>query len=226
MRLRRGFQRFVAPDSTERARDLGWEARRSTRLQAARGLFFRSLAIAALLPSLSLSLSGCLDAPDEDDLWTRLDIESVEPLSHEKLVRGETVSVRVRGSVTYRSIITGAVALEIRQSDNVGYGEVRLEDDRNRLGVLHDVNLILENSRVVSAVSRNVAGWDHLIHQMDFEFDVRLPADSGRGGVYAILYLGEANEVELPNGEEVTVVTAFDFEERHILPTGVELVPE
>lgn len=186
------------------------------------GSLLRCLAIAALLPPLS----GCLDSPDEEDLWTRLDILSVEPLSHPKLVRGETVTVRITGRVIYRSILTGAVALEVRRSDSIGYGEVRLEDDRNRLGVLHDINKILDNSSVVSSVSRSVTGWDHLIHEMEFTFDVQVPSVSSAGGVYAVFYLGEANEMELPNGEEVTVIEAFDFEETRVLPAGVELVAE
>lgn len=183
-----------------------------------RGLSWRSRTqvLAWVLAPLCV---GCLGEPDVDDRWTRLDVLAPDPVA---MIEGETLNVT--GAITYRTILTGDVIAELRISDVVGYDAVNLTPEADRMGVLEDVELILSNSQTVESAFFRVTGWDHLIQELQFQFDASaLPTDLGAGGMYVILYFGTVDDMELPDGSEVTVIEAADFRESEILPTGVEI---
>jgi hypothetical protein len=170
-----------------------------------------------------LAMSGCLGEPEIQDRWTRLDIfdpPAVLP------VAPETSSLELHGQVIYRSVMTGFIVAEVRVSDTVPYGSVDFDPERDRVQLMDDVNLVLSNSSSAGFVSLPFAGWDHLIQDVNLTLDVSLPAPPAGGGVYLLFYLADGEEEELPSGEEILVITPFDFEAREVLPVGVELVPD
>lgn len=177
--------------------------------------------VAALAP---FALSGCLGKPEIEDRWTRLDINDVA-IESASASWGQPVVVHARGSITYRTIQTGAVAMELRHSPSVLYDQVALTPDSPRLDRLHDVSRVLAESQVLASETVPVTGFDHLIQDLDFELEAMLPANDG-GSIFLIFYFGEEQEEEVAPGEIVTFVDPAEFEAEQILPDGFELVPE
>lgn len=177
----------------------------------------RFLALALVLGLAALQ-SGCLGEPPIEDRWTRLDILEVEPIGTEgRMPAGETVDLAVCGRIIFRNILTGAVAMEIRSSSEFENNDLDLRKDAPRFAVTEQISDLLEDSEVLARVSQNVTGFDHLIRDFEFEVSLRLP-DLESGGLFAVIYFGEAEEMEMPNGEDVVIVTPADFEAEHILP--------
>lgn len=177
-----------------------------------------------LFAVFALGISGCLQEPEIEDRWTRLDINDVD-IESGLASWGQPVVVRARGSITYRTIQTGAVAMELRHSPSVLYDQVALTPDSPRLDRLHDVSRVLAESEVLATASVPVTGFDHLIQDLEFELEASLPANDG-GSVFLVFYFGEEQEEEVAPDEVVTFVDPAEFEAEHILPDGLELVPE
>jgi hypothetical protein len=178
---------------------------------------------ARLLPLAALLLAGCLGEPKIEDRWTRLDV--FEPPAVAPVAPG-TAHLDLRGQVIYRSVMTGFIVAEIRVSDTVPYGSVDFDPERDRVQIMDDVNLVLQNSTSAGFTALPFAGWDHLIQDVELAIDLPVPPPPAGGGVYLLFYLADGEEEELPTGEEILVITPFDFPGREVLPVGVELVPE
>ena len=179
------------------------------------------LILAATMTSLA---TGCLESPELEDRWTRLDIVGLSTESG-AAKWGDPVSIRARGRITYRAVLTGAVAMELRYSDAIGFADVQLEEGVDRLAMTADIERILEGSTVLAAASQAVTGFHKLIQEIDFDLDTTLPPGPA-GGLFVIFYFGEEEEVEGPRGEMETVVRPLEFEALEVLPGGRELVPE
>jgi hypothetical protein len=162
-----------------------------------------------------LLLGGCLGEPGVDERWTRLDVLEILPPAGE-LEAGASVTIRVRGTVTYRAILTGTVALEIRATETA----IPL-DGGDRLAMADAVGRILASSDLLASETRSVTGFDHLIQEFDVTMDAALPAD---GAAFLVFYLGEEERVAMPSGEEMILVRPFASEAKRILPAGVLLV--
>jgi len=176
-----------------------------------------------LLAAGMLAMSGCLGEPEIQDRWTRLDL--FDPPAVFPVAPG-TSSLDLEGQVIYRSVMTGFIVAEMRVSDTVPYGNVDFDPERDRLQLMDDVNLVLLNSTSAGFVALPFAGWDHLIQDVNLTVDIPVPAPPAGGGVYLLFYLADGEEEELPNGEEILVITPFDFQAREVLPVGVELMPD
>ena len=68
-------------------------------------------------------------------------------------------------------------------------------------------------------------GWDHLIQDINIPFTADIPAP-GTGTVFLLLYLADADEIELATGEEVIVIDPFDHTAMEAFPVAIELIPE
>lgn len=178
-----------------------------------------------LAGAIALFAAGCLEAPELEDRWTRLDVVGISTQSNAPTKWGEPVVIHARGRVTYRAVLTGAVAMELRYSDGIGFADVQLEEDADRLAMTADIEHILEGSTVLAAASQPVTGFHKLIQEIEFELEATLPPGPD-GGLFVIFYFGEEEEVEGPGGEMETVVRPIEFEAREVLPGGRELVPE
>ncbi len=196
------------------------EVRRSTRKQVV-GDGTRSL-LSALTGGLTLGLavflSGCLGEPEIEDRWTRLDVLSVD----ENVTDPEdgSTATRVRGAITFRAILTGSLIMELRVSDAVGAKDVDLRDEADRLDTAHQIMNLMDSSTVIARSSLFVTGFDHLIREHDFVLPANVPDAPSGGAVFAVLYFGQIEEMELPSGEEIEIVTASDFEAEQILPAA------
>jgi hypothetical protein len=181
-----------------------------------------------MLAGLGLCL-GCLGEPEIEDRWTRLDIASTNIVPGQTL-EGDSTLVRVQGSITYRSIITGAVVTEVRVSSTMTAGDVQVDPEAPRLEMARDIDDILQNSVTAGRAVRSVTGWDHLIQPIDLSFSARMPTmvdTSGTpltpAGVWLVTYLGDEDEIELEDGRDSLVVTPFVSGEYEILAVGLTL---
>ncbi|MCA9727616.1 MAG: hypothetical protein KC729_08030 [Candidatus Eisenbacteria bacterium] len=188
-------------------------------------LAHRPVAAVALAAIAVFTLSGCLEAPELEDRWTRLDVVSLTTEANAPTKWGEPVTLHARGRITYRAVLTGAVAMELRYSDAIGFADVQLEDDVDRLAMTEDIEQILAGSTVLASGAQSVTGFHKLIQEIDFDLQANLPAGP-EGGLFVIFYFGEEEEVEGPGGEMETVVHPIEFAAHEILPGGMELVPE
>jgi len=195
------------------------ERSRAHRFEAQRSGWVRSCLVLLLACS-----AGCLDAPELEDRWTRLDVVELSTRENAPTKWGEPVSIHARGRITYRAVLTGAVAMELRYGDTIGFADVQLEDEADRLAMTADIERILESTTVLAGASQPVTGFHKLIQEIDFDLEATLPA--GPGGLFVIFYFGEEEEVEGARGEMETVVRPIEFSAREVLPGGRELVPE
>lgn len=167
--------------------------------------------------------SGCLWEPKIEDQWTRFDILTPSPESREPLP--DTLSaLRFQGRVTYRAIRTGSLIAEVLVSDSISYADVNFDPETPRREVLRDVERVMAGSRSLGIVGVAATGWDRLMRDVDFA--ILTPgglAHGAEGGVYVVFYMGTAIREENPDGSESTRFEAFDFEQKEILPMGVEL---
>lgn len=178
----------------------------------------------AVLAAAALGgLSGCLGEPRIEDRWTRIDL--LAPEAGTAMPAGTAVPVDVQADVYFRSLLTGAVVAEVRVTDNITARDLGLASDPSRLELLDAVNTLLANSTSTGLGVVPVTGWDHLIRGVDVSFSADIPADSGTGGVFLILYLADAEEVELPGGGKTLVITPFDFEATQVLPVVLDITP-
>lgn len=176
----------------------------------------RQKLLLALFAAGSLLTSGCLGEPEIEDRWTRLDVVEVDGGAVDP--EGGGSALRIRGRITYRSILTGSLVMEIRTSAAMGAKDLDLREEADRLAGTRQIVTLLESSAASGSATRSVTGFDHLVQEVDFFFPPDLPAPPPGGAIFAVFYFGDVDEMELPDGEEVVVITARDFEEEHILP--------
>jgi len=163
------------------------------------------------LPLSLVLLCGCFDAPPLEDRWTRLDLREIEWTNDGSGAR----ALRVRGEVTYRAILTGTVALELRRSATLGRDALHLKPEDDRRLQADDVTRLLSESNVVGGDARAVTGWDHLVQ--GFEFNL---AAADTGGFFVVFYLGDGERVEREDAGDTLVVTPWDVESHEVLPTA------
>jgi hypothetical protein len=183
-------------------------------MQAAGRHLRGSLALAGLL--LTSLLAGCLGEPEIEDRWTRLDVVEVESGAIDP--ESNAVALRVRGRITYRTILTGSLIMEIRSSEALGAKDVDLRDEADRLVATQQISTLLESSDASGSATRAVTGFDRLIQEVDFFFPGEIPTPPAGGAVFAVFYFGDVEEMDAPGNEQVTIITARDFEAEHILP--------
>lgn len=169
-----------------------------------------------------LLLSGCLGEPEIEDRWTRLDVVEVE----DGAIDPETddPALRIRGRITYRTILTGSLIMEIRSSDTFGAKDLDLREEADRLVATRQIVTLLESSGTQASATRVATGFDRLIQEVDFFFPGSLPTPGPGGSLYAVFYFGDVDEIDVPGEQEdIVVITARDFEAEHILP-GAKLL--
>jgi hypothetical protein len=165
-------------------------------------------------------LPGCLGEPSVEDRWTKLEILQATPADPAAWAAGGPVTVRAR--ITYRELLTGFLVADLRESPTLTPADTGFEDGDDHLGMARDVDLVLASSTTLAHDARPVTGFDHLIQEVTLSFDA--PAASGTGTLFLVLYFSEnVEEVELPDGAEIEIVTPLLSTERDILSAGIEL---
>lgn len=172
----------------------------------------------------ALLACGCLDEPEIEDRWTRLDVLASTPISGQSLPAGSIQAMAVSADITYRTILTGFAVAELRASTLPTTGVV-LDPNAPRLPMAQDIDRILQNSVTRGRAIRAVTGWNHLIQHIDFAFNGSIPAagDSTAAGLFLLCYMGSGQEIQQADGADSIVVTPFRSDQYEILPVGLEL---
>jgi len=192
--------------------------REGTRIRA-----IRHGRLLALIPALGLlGVLACLDEPEIDERWTKLEFLSSTPAPTQSRSAGQPVNVSVKGRITYRSILTGFVVAEVRYSPTISPASVLLNSAEHTLEDAEDIDRILANSVTAGRATRAVTGFDHLMQDFSLSFTAQVPAQAagGTGGVYLLFYMADGDEIELGNGEDSLVVTPFVSTDKEVLHTG------
>ncbi len=168
------------------------------------------------------ALVGCLDEPEIDDTWTKLEFLSVAPGPKQAPSASQPINVRVKGRVTYRSILTGFLVAEVRYSPTITPASVALNPDEHTLRDAESIDRILANSVTAGRATRASTGFDHLMQDVDLNFAATVPAGyvPGTGGLYLLLYMGDGEEVERVNNTDTLIVTPFVSTQKEVLHTG------
>lgn len=183
------------------------------------GIFKRGATPLALILGAVL-VAGCFDEPKIEDRWTRLDIDGSSLAPGQTLPPGQD-SVRVRVSVTFRSILTGFAVAELRASPTISTSMTVIHPDAPRVPMATNIDSLLQNSMSLGRATRAVTGWDHLIQNIDFAFSGAVPPSPY--GLFLVCYLADGEEIELGNGADTLIVTPFPSASYEILPVGMEL---
>jgi hypothetical protein len=179
-----------------------------------------------LLPVLALlTVLACLDEPDIDETWTKLEFLSVTPGPKQSRSGSQPINVSLEGRVTYRRILTGHIVAEVRYSPTIPPSSVLLNPSEHTLDDAQDIDNILANSVTTGRATRITTGFDHLMQDVNLAFTAQVPAGAvaGTGGLYLLLYMGEGDEVEQEDGTDSLVVTPFRSGDKEILHTGFAL---
>jgi hypothetical protein len=169
---------------------------------------------------LGAVLPGCLGEPPIEDRWTKLEILEAAPADSAAYVGGAAVTVRAR--ITYRELLTGFLVADLRESATLAAGDTGFEDPEDWIGKARDVDRVLASSTTLGHHALPVTGFDHLIQEATLSFDGVAP--TGTGALFLVLYFSEdVEEMELPGGGEIEIVTPIFSTERDILSSGVEL---
>jgi hypothetical protein len=191
---------------------------------AARGLGSRLAPATALL--LLPLLSGCLDEPEIEDRWTRVDLRGASVAPFQALPPGWSDTLSVQTRVTWRSILTGYAVAELRAS-RIPATEVALAPNAPRLRMATDIDRILSQSVSLGRVTRAVTGWDHLQQDLDLAFTATVPAATDSTGaavsLFLLVYLGSGEEIEFEDGSDTLIVTPFVSHQAQVLPSGLVL---
>jgi hypothetical protein len=185
---------------------------------------------AALLSALAaVSVLACLEEPDIDERWSKIEFLNVSPGPEDSRSATQPINVSVNGRITYRDILTGFVVAEVRYSPTISPGSVTLDPEEHTLESAQAVDRILANSVTAGRATRAVTGFDHLMQDVHLSFTATVPplTPGGPGGVYLVLYMGDGDEIELANGEDSLVVTPFVSTDREVLHTGfaIDITP-
>ena len=188
-------------------------------------------ALAVLLAVAATLLSGCLGAPKLEDRWTRVDIVSANTVPYQVMPTG-TDSFFVHSRITYRTIVTGFLVVELRGSTTRTPTSVEIAPLAPRLPMAQQIDTVLANSVTLGRVTRAITGWDHLIQDFSFGFNGVVPAtltdSSGTGapaGLFLLCYLGSGVKIERVNQPDTIVITPFGSAQYQILPVGMSLNP-
>ena len=166
-------------------------------------------------------LVGCLDEPDIDETWTKLEFLSVTPGPTQSPSASQPINVSLKGRVTYRSILTGFLVAEVRYSPTITPGSVLLDPDEHTLRDAESIDRILANSVTAGRATRASTGFDHLMQDVNFNFTAQVPAAATTGGgLFLLLYMGAGDEVEQQDGTDSLVVTPFVSTQKEVLHTG------
>ncbi len=192
---------------------------------------FRPLLGVGLVLFSVLMFSGCLDEPEIDERWTLLEFLAVDPGPGEAVNGSGSMAVTVSGRITYRAIRTGFLVIEARYSPTMSGPSARLDPEEHTLEEAQRVEMVLANSVTAGRGIKAVTGFDHLMQQVDLEFDAVFPADLFTGdpdsvanrGMFLVMYMAEGDEIELDGGRDSLVVTPFAVEETEVLFTGFQL---
>ena len=188
------------------------------------------LGVAVLAAALVLTTSGgCLDEPEIEDRWTRLDLEASSLGTGTVVSQAALDSITVTTSITYRSIITGFAVAELRAS-SLSASDVAVGLDAPRVTMASDIDRLLANSVSLGRATRAITGWDHLIQRIDFNFRATAapavdPSGAAARGYFLLCYLGSGDEVERADGSDTRIVTPFVSSQRQILPVGLTMMP-
>lgn len=173
------------------------------------------------LLALALTALACLDEPDIDETWTKLEFLSVTPGPKQAPSASQPINVSLKGRVTYRSILTGFVVAEVRYSPTIAPASVLLNPDEHTLRDAESIDRILANSVTTGRATRASTGFDHLMQDVNFNFTAQVPAEASTGGgLYLLLYMGEGEEVERVNDTDTLIVTPFVSTQKEVLHTG------
>ena len=178
-----------------------------------------------------VTLCGCLEKPEIDERWTRVDITGSSLSPGQGLTAGVSESIQVRTTITYRRIVTGFAVAELRSSAAVSSGAVGLHPDADRPGMATDIDRILASSVSLGRSVRAVTGWDHLIQPIDFNFRAvpQMSVDSAgvalgpTNGLFLVCYLGTGVEIRRRGQADSIAITPFLSTPAQILPVGMEL---
>jgi len=179
----------------------------------------------SLVPVLALiAVAGCLNEPEIDERWTKLEFLSASPIPGTVMPAGQTVDVTVTGRITYRDILTGFVVAEVRYADSIAPTDVVLNPAQHTLHEAGGVDRILANSVTAGRATRAVTGFDHLMQDFTLSFTAQGWPDSVAGsGLFLVFYIGEGEEIELQDGTDSLVVTPFVSTDYEVLHTGFAL---
>lgn len=189
----------------------------------------RRVAVWALLALTAAAIPACLDEPEIDETWTKLEFLSSTPGPLQQHSASQPIAVNVKGRITYRSILTGFLVAEVRYSPTIAPSSVTLNPEDHTLNDAQDIDRILANSVTAGRATRAATGFDHLMQDVELSFTAGVPAGAaaGVGGLYLVFYMGDGDEVELASGEDSLVVTPFRSTDREVLHTGfaINLMP-
>jgi len=183
-------------------------------------------ALALLLGTVALT--GCLDEPEIEERWTRVDILSSN-VTPGTTLDGDSSSVTLRTAVTFRALRTGFLVAEVRVADSLTVDQVLVDPTADRLTVSREIDRVLAGSVTAGRATRAITGWPHLIHEMNLTFDARVAgaafdsAGVAPTGVFLLAYLADGEEVELEDGSDSLVVTPWPTDDYEVLHTGIEL---
>ena len=173
------------------------------------------------LLAMALTALACLDEPDIDETWTKLEFLSVTPGPKQAPSASQPINVSLKGRITYRSILTGFLVAEVRYSPTITPGSVLLNPDEHTLRDAESIDRILANSVTTGRATRASTGFDHLMQDVTFNFTAQVPAAAATGGgLYLLLYMGEGEEVERVNDTDTLIVTPFVSTQKEVLHTG------
>lgn len=181
------------------------------------------------LAMLAVLWLACLDEPDIDETWTKLEFVSVTPGPDQMRSASSPINVSLEGRITYRRILTGFLVAEVRYSPTIAPSSVLLNPETHTLNDAQDIDRILANSVTTGRATRSTTGFDHLMQDVNLSFTAGVPAGAaaGTGGLYLLLYMGEGDEVEQEDGTDSLVVTPFRSTDKELLHTGfaINLTP-
>lgn len=193
----------------------------------------RNAGRAAGRASAALLVPGCLGDPPIEERWTRLEFAQAPSVT--EVAPGQSTPITLTARLTYREILTGFVIAEVRRSDTLTADDVEFERTDDPLLLAREVDRVIAESTSLGFASRAVTGFDHLIQEIPLEIDAGFPppaadgtavdstAVAGGAGMFLLLYIGDVDEVELRNGDEIEVVTPRLSEANELLTVGVEL---
>lgn len=170
------------------------------------------------------AMLGCLDEPDIDETWTKMEFLSVTPGPQQTRSASRPVNVSVKARITYRQILTGFLVAEVRYSPTIAPSSVALDPDQHTLKDAESIDRILANSVTAGRATFASTGFDHVMQDVDLDFTAQIPAGATTaGGCYLLFYMGAGDEVRRVNNTDTLIVTPFISTQKEVLHTGFAL---
>ena len=192
----------------------------------------RSRSLLVLCALVAATFSGCLGEPEVEERWTNLEFLSAS--TGEALVFdvGDTVNVDFRSRVTFRGHFIGFMVAELRVSRTLTADSLYLDSESDAIAASENVERLLQRSQPVARVVKGMAGFPALRRTLESGFTTQVPGFvSGEfdrpGGVprslFLVLYMGDAEEIELEDGRDSLVVTPFSTRGDEVLFKAIAL---